>query len=212
MTKTIMAIDEASRNIDWEEVERKISIICRKFNNIEVRHKDDLAQELRIHAYYYSDDYYDLHRKAVDYWRSLTRKVYPELPFLELQDGATTEFEDTKVVDIKVDYDNTVRLIKFELTRGPYQTKAQQALDELALKVLDVITEDIDGKAVCDETYIDYGTNKYRNGRVSIMYLCNRFPDVDYKRFGNAMKRLEEIAEGLISMGKITPDVTNILF
>lgn len=211
MVKSIMPIDESKRNIDWDEVDKKISIICRKFNNIEERHKDDLKQELLIHAYYISDDYYDLHRKAVDFWRSLQRKIYPELPFLELQDGDDTDFEDPHHVDTCMDYESSLYNIKRELTRGPYQTKSQEELDKLALKVLDVIIEDIDGSTICKETYEIYDTNKYRNGRISIMYLCKRFPDVDYKRFTNAMKRLEEVATALIAMGKITPDVNDLL-
>ena len=62
MNKFLEPIDENERNIDWEDVETKISIICRKFDNISSRYQDDLAQELRIHASYISDDYYDLQR------------------------------------------------------------------------------------------------------------------------------------------------------
>ena len=50
-------------NFDWEDVENKIGIICYRFENLKPWH-EDLAQELRIHAYYVSRNYYDLYRKG----------------------------------------------------------------------------------------------------------------------------------------------------
>ena len=70
-------------NFDWKEVEDKISIICRKFENLGPWH-EDLAQELRVHAYYVSNNYYDLYRKAIDFWRKVQTKQSPEVPYFDL--------------------------------------------------------------------------------------------------------------------------------
>lgn len=199
MNMNIKPIDESKRNIDWEEVETKISIICRKFSNIEERYKDDLAQELRIHAFYYSDDYYDLHRKAVDFWRVMTRRVYPEIPFIDLEIMAGAD----RIRDDDLDYKDTLEKIKRELTRGPYKNVREKELDDISLRILDIIVEDIDGTTVTRESLVEYTSSKYHNGRINLSYLDMRMPEINYKRLVKAAKRLEEIVTALQEMGKI---------
>lgn len=187
------------RNIDWNDVETKISIICRKFNNIDYRYLDDLAQELRIHAYYYSDDYYDLQRKAIDFWRTLTRKVYPEVPYLDLEILAGEYFPNESTIV----YKDIVGKIRKELLSKDFKSSREIELDEIANKVLDIIIEDIDGSTLCKDSYCEYISSKYHNGRISISYLDLRLKDVNYKRLVKAVKRLEEIVNGLRDMGLI---------
>lgn len=193
---------EISRNIDWEDVENKISIICRKFSNIDNRFKDDLAQELRIHAYYVSDDYYDLQRKAIDFWRTLTRKVFPEIPYIDLELTAGS----MKFNDSEISYQETVKAIRIELSKREYETTNEAKIDDLALKILDIIIEDIDGSTLSKETYEadkNISIYKYRNGKINISYLDLRFPEINYKTVSKALSRLREVIEGLSEMGKI---------
>lgn len=190
------------RKIDWEDVENKVSIICRKFSNIDNRYQDDLAQELRIHAYYVSDDYYDLQRKAIDYWRTLTRRVYPEVPYidLELMAGADSPSDGTMY------YESTVKAIRKELNRKVYDSKTDSLINGLALKILDILIEDIDGSTLTKESIKadkEIGIHKYRNGKINISYLDLRFPDVNYKTITKAVNRLKEVITGLEEMGSI---------
>lgn len=191
-----------NRNIDWDDVENKISIICRKFSNIDNRFKDDLAQELRIHAYYYSDDYYDLQRKAIDYWRTLTRRVYPEIPYIDLE---LTAGEDTSDPTSDIYYESTVKTIKKELLSDVYESKSDINLNNLALKILDIILEDFDGNVSKDVDDIDskIKLHKYRNGKINLSYIDIRLPDVNYKMISKAFNRLKEVAQGLKEMGLI---------
>lgn len=194
--------EDVVRNIDWEDVENKISIICRKFSNIDNRFKDDLAQELRIHAYYVSDDYYDLQRKAIDFWRTLTRRVFPEIPYIDLElTAGSLNFNDSNI-----SYQETVKAVRDELSRREYETANEGKIDDLALKILDIIIEDIDGSTINKETYeaeVNISLHKYRNGKINISYLDLRFPDINYKTVTKAVNRLREVIEGLIDMGKI---------
>lgn len=189
MRKVINMIDETERNIDWEDVERKISIIVYKFNNINPSYREDLAQELRIHAYYFSDDYYDLYRAAVDYWRRLTRKEYPEVPFIDL-DLMSSNFHEFDNVDGT--YESIVVSIRKELNKEYGKNIKQKDLDKIANLILDVICEDIEGNS---NKFNDEGTtvSMYYSGRINITYLDQLFPDIHYKRLQKALKRIEAI-------------------
>ena len=198
MNKTIKSVNESERKIDWEDVNKKISIICRKFSNIDMRYRDDLEQELRIHAYYYSDDYYDLQRKAIDFWRTLTRNVYPEVPFIDLE--LVGGFCKDRELE-NLNYKSTLNLIKNSLsTESPSSNKD---LDSIALKVLDIIVEDIDGSTVCKETYKDFGCHKYRNGKINVSYLDLRFGNISYKKLARAVSRLSNVIRDLKDTGRI---------
>ena len=53
--------------IDWEDVERKVQIISRRFSTtIDWKYREDLEQELRLFAWTTSSNYYDKYRRAVD--------------------------------------------------------------------------------------------------------------------------------------------------
>lgn len=192
-------IDEQQRNIDWEEVKKKISILCRKFDNIDARYRDDLAQELLIHAYYVSDDYYDLQRRAIDFWREMTRKVYPEIPFIDMEIiGGTRESEELD----NLAYKETLAKIRRELQRGPWENVYAKELDEIASRILDIILEDIEGVPP-EEDEEEITITRYRAGRINCTYIDTRMPDVHYKRIRKGVKRLEEVLEGLMDMDKI---------
>lgn len=185
-----------NNNIDWEEVESKISLICYKFDNLERWH-EDLAQELRIHAYYVSDNYYDLYRKAIDFWRKIQTKQSPEIPYFDLEvlnpsceDNHSDQFEDM------------VKLMRIELSRPGYN-KWDSSMLELASKLLDIIVEDIDPKEGI-HGYIrrSKSQNIYINKRLNLSLISEEF-HVGYKRVIAAMKFLEDTVRGLALMKKI---------
>lgn len=184
--------------IDWDEVETKISIICRKFDNIPERLRDDLKQELRLYAYYKSDDYYHMQNRAVDFWRSLNRHIYPEVPFLDMELMNDEIFED----ETKVEYDEIVNKITTELN-VPGENVHEDRLNEVSKKILGVILDDIDERRKTNPLNEEYRSTKYINGRISLTYLSEVFPDIHYKRLQKGLKNLESILEGLGAMDKV---------
>lgn len=188
-----------NNNIDWKEVDEKISLICYKFSNLAPWH-DDLAQELRIHAYYVSDNYYDLYRKAIDFWRKLQTKQSPEIPYFDLElleDPSSPEKASTDQLDI------IVSLIRKELNREP-QNKWEGNKMDLAMKLLDLILNDIDPKKKSNNVIIKDTTNlnPYFNNRLNLSWASEETSS-SYKQVVIAMKMLEDIVRGLHSMKKI---------
>ena len=209
MRKGIKPINENERNINWEEVENKISIICRKFSNIEPRYMDDLAQELRIHAYYYSDDYYDLQRRAIDFWRTIQRKIMPEVPYFDLELIGGSKLEDYS----RVEFDGLVNVLKSELSKDPTSRRKnyEREIQTLAKNVLDIIISDI----IPDAPEVDIREGKdykpYINGRISCSYLWEVMGEdvgsVNYAHIRAAMKYIEKMIirlsdEGIIDIDK----------
>lgn len=181
---------ELSHEVDWDELEKKISIIVRKFSNIEDRYRDDLAQELRIHAFTKSDDFYDLQRKAIDFWRSIQRRIYPEIPFIDLElVGGSYKDKAEEIAE----FNDLLENIRRELSRGGSVTQVR--LNAISSDILDIILEDIqECRAEIDEL------NRYINGRINCTYLAKRLPNVHYKMIRKALKNLEEILSGLCRM------------
>jgi hypothetical protein len=195
MRSGLEPIDESERNIDWEEVEKKVSIILYKFNNISESYRDDLAQELRIHAYYFSDDYYDLYRCAIDYWRRLTRKEYPEIPFIDMEligGESSTDFQS-----VESNYKLYVDKLKESLLSEVNKSNRQIDLDKVSYLILKIICNDIDGTEV-DETLESSNLAKFYSGRISLSYLGEVLPSVNYKKLGRAVKRLEELMDNFL--------------
>lgn len=185
-----------NNNIDWKEVENKISLICYKFDNLSSWH-EDLAQELRIHAYYVSDDYYDLYRKAIDFWRKIQTKQSPEIPYFDL------EVLNNSYTDDHYDqFEDIIALIRKELSR-PGNNKWDNDMLELAGKLLDIIVADIDPKKVSHTIDIDKSSlTHYINHRLNLSWVSEE-TGIGYKRIVVAMKFLEDTVRGLASMQKI---------
>lgn len=185
-------------NIDWKEVEEKISLICYKFSNLASWH-DDLAQELRIHAYYVSDNYYDLYRKAIDFWRKIQTKQSPEIPYFDLEILGES-YTDKEALD---QFDNIVFLVRTELSRDP-QNKWDSDKMELAMRLLDIIIEDINPKKSRNNTGISNKSslNHYINQRLNLSWVAEE-TGVGYKKIVTAMKLLEDTVRGLHAMSKI---------
>lgn len=185
-----------NNNIDWKEVENKISLICYKFDNLSSWH-EDLAQELRIHAYYVSDDYYDLYRKAIDFWRKIQTKQSPEIPYFDL------EVLNNSYTDDHYDqFEDIIALIRKELSR-PGNNKWDNDMLELAGKLLDIIVADIDPKKVSHTIDTDKSSlNHYINHRLNLSWISEE-TGIGYKRIVVAMKFLEDTVRGLASMQKI---------
>ena len=185
-----------NNNIDWKEVEDKISLICYKFDNLSSWH-EDLAQELRIHAYYVSDDYYDLYRKAIDFWRKIQTKQSPEIPYFDL------EVLNNSYTDDHYDqFEDIIALIRKELSR-PGNNKWDNDMLELAGKLLDIIVADIDPKKVSHTIDTDKSSlTHYINHRLNLSWVSEE-TGIGYKRIVVAMKFLEDTVRGLASMHKI---------
>lgn len=184
-------------NIDWDEVETKISLICRKFDNLAPWH-EDLAQELRIHAYYYSDNYYDLYRKAIDFWRKIQTRHTPEIPYFDLEVlNLSTEQE------YDMQYSDIVNLVNKELER-PGLNKCDNEMLDVAKLLLQLILFDIDPKVTYPKDKMSGKStlNHYRGGRLNLSWVAEE-TNISYKRLISAMKFLEDTIRGLSAMGKI---------
>lgn len=204
MSKRIRPISEAERNINWEEVEHKIAIICNKFNNIESRYKDDLAQELRIHAFYISDDYYDLTRKAIDFWRTLQVRVIPEVPYFDLEILGGIKQDDTSVY-----FNEMVHKISDRLS-SEGSDKIDPEIKNLASEIFEVILDDLIDREpkVQVREYKKY--KPYHNQRISCSYLWEVMGEdvgsINYKKIRKAMKFLETVVKELALDGEIEID------
>lgn len=188
-----------NNNLDWKEVENKISLIRYKFDNLANWH-DDLAQELRIHAYYVSDNYYDLYRKAIDFWRKLQSKQSPEIPYFDLEILGGYYDNDSKVLDQSEDIISSIRT---ELNREPHN-KWERSRMELAEFLLDIILDDIAPQKVRIKTNIHGKSqlNHYVNKRLNLSWVAEE-TGIGYKRLVASMKLLEDIVMGLHAMHKI---------
>ena len=184
-----------NNNIDWQDVENKISLICYKFSNLS-RWQEDLAQELRIHAYYVSDDYYDLVRKAIDFWRKIQTHYTPETPYFDLD---ILGIPSKNAMDF-VAFDEMVALIKKELNRPGYNVCDQRMLN-LADKIFTIIVNDIDPHAKRN-VKSSSTTKHYHNQRLNLTWVSEEL-GVSYQLVSNAMKFLEATVLGLAAMGKI---------
>lgn len=183
-----------NNNIDWEEVEQKISLICYKFSNL-ASWREDLEQELRIHAYYVSDNYYDLYRKAIDFWRKIQTKQTPEIPYfdLELLGGY---YSDADMLDQS---ERMIDLIRKELKRKP-QNKWEENKMNIALKILDIIIGDIAPEKREEKIkYNKSSLNHYINERINLSWVAEE-TGYGYKQIVQAMKLLEDIVRGLHAM------------
>ena len=184
-----------NNNIDWKDVENKIAIICNKFSNL-ASWRDDLAQELRIHAYYVSDNYYDLYRKAIDFWRMIQTKQSPETAYYDLEvlnPSYSENYDDQHQVIVK--------LIREELSRYGY-TKWDEDKISVAKILLDVIISDIDEKSPPVLPNEKTQMNHYINHRLNLSWI-EKETGINYKRLVNAMKILEDIVQGLAMMRRI---------
>ena len=203
MSPNLSPISEEERNIDWNEVEYKIAIICNKFRtSVESRYRDDLAQELRIHAYYKSYDYYDLQRRAIDFWRSMKVNVMPEMPYFDLEflGGSKEEKEYTDI-----EFQSLVALIREELSKEVKSTYANE-VRELALQIFQIIVSDIDPNSdrLDIREWKDYAP--YFNSRISCSYLwevLGEHPgEYHYRKIRKAVKMIESVVRKLNDEGR----------
>ena len=185
------------RNIDWADVENKINIICCKFSNLSYCH-EDLAQELRIHAWYRSDNYYDLYRKAIDFWRKKQSKESPDIPYCDLDVLGELYVDEDPLSQVE----DIISLVRKELTRTP-QNKWEGNRMELALRLFDIILADIDPKKCNEITEMNKSNlNHYVNKRLNLSWVAEETGE-GYKQLVVAMKLLEDIIRGLATMHKI---------
>ena len=184
-----------NKNIDWEYVESKIAAICYKFDNLSPW-RDDLAQELRIHAYYVSDNYYDLYRKAIDFWRKIQSRQAPEIPYFDLEvlNLSTNEDMDDQC-------QNIIDLVRKELEK-PGKNKWEDDKLALAKNLLDIIASDIEEDDRPPVLKIKSDRNPYINQRLNLSLIADE-TGISYRRLSDSMKVLEDIVQGLAMMKKI---------
>lgn len=186
-----------NREINWEEVEIKVSVICNKFKNIRQDYIEDLAQELRIHAFHKSDDYYDLYRRAIDFWRSMKCKVSPEMPYFDMEifSEETEDQSDLPAYEI-------LAKINAELDNDGYLPKEQELI-RIIRKILDLLEEEVlKGRP---KGYKETKASAYFGGKLSITWICERTGE-PYKKVQNSMDMLQNIVRGLAALGRIEID------
>lgn len=180
--------------IDWEDVERKVQIISRRFSTtVDWKYREDLEQELRLFAWTTSSNYYDMYRRAVDYWRMLTRRVFPEVCVFEFDDnngqGGITE-------DKYNENDEFIRMIsKIREAIDEYQTtKHERADHDNCMKILDLI-EEIAAGTVKEEP-------KYTKGKLKLEWV-SQYCDIKYNRVQDAFWLLQNVIATLEHLGRI---------
>ena len=179
-------------SLDWEDVERKVQIISRKFSTtIDWKYREDLEQELRLFAWKKSSNYYDMYRRAVDYWRSLTRKVFPEVCVFEFDDnngqgGITEDKYDT-------DDEFLVMINKIREAIEDYQnTKHERTDHDNCMKILDLLERSIlNGEEI-----------HFTKGKVQISWVSEKM-DIPYNRVQDAMWLLQQVVTTLGHLGRI---------
>ena len=184
-----------NKNIDWDYVESKISAICYKFDNLASWH-EDLAQELRIHAYYVSDNYYDLYRKAIDFWRKIQTRQAPEIPYFDLEVLNLSTNDETD------DQSQTIVTLMREELAKPGKNKWEDDRIALARRLLDIIVADLADDDKVEKIEIKSNRNPYINQRLNLS-LVSEETGINYKRLVDSMKVLEDTIQGLALMKKI---------
>ena len=182
----------ADGTIDWEDVERKVQIISRRFSTtIDWKYREDMEQELRLFAWKKSSNYYDMYRRAVDYWRSLTRKVFPEVCVFEFDDnngqGGITE---DKYLE---DNDFMIMIKKIRDAIEDYQnTKKEQTDHDNCVKILNLIEASVIGGEELIMT----------KGKIKISWVSEKL-DIPYNKVQDALWLLQQVTTTLSHLHKI---------
>lgn len=184
----------ADGSIDWEDVERKVQIISNRFaTTIDWKYREDMEQELRLFAWQKSSNYWDMYRRAVDYFRTLTRKVYPEICVFEFDDnnGQGGVTEDKYLEDDN--FETILKKIREEINKfsdGKIETRER----DNSLKILDFIENYARGNHEEDI--------KFTKGKIQVTYLMEK-TGIDYSKIQEAYWFLQQVVKAMIAMGKI---------
>lgn len=180
--------------LDWEDVERKVQILSRRFaSTIDWKYREDLEQELRLFAWTTSSNYHDMYRRAVDYWRMLTRRVFPEVCVFEFDDnngqGGITEDRYNE------DEDFLKMISKIREAVDEYQNSKHELTDrENCMKILDLIEDIISGR-VKEEP-------KYTKGKLQVDWVA-QYLGIKYNRVQDAFWLLQHVVSALDHLGRI---------
>lgn len=180
--------------LDWADVENKVQIISRKFSTtIDWKYREDLEQELRLFAWQKSSNYYDMYRHAVDYWRMLTRRVFPEVCVFEFDDnngqGGITE-------DTYEEFDEFDRMIsKIREAVDEYQNSKKEQIDhDNCMKILSLIDDIVKGKE-SEEV-------KYTKGKLQVNWVSEKL-GIPYNRVQDALWLLQQVTAVLEHLNRI---------
>lgn len=182
--------------VDWQDIETKVQIISRKFSTtIDWKYREDLEQELRIFAWMVSSNYWNMYRKAVDYYRHLTRKVYPETAVYDF-----TFVDDKKSVEDEYDFsdgdrhfDELMMMLREQISGLADYKKNYDKYTRNALIVLDEIERYVKGK-------VEYDT-QYR-GRLNFTRLSENL-GISFKEVQDAYWVIKKVVAALVAMKKI---------
>ena len=178
-------------SLDWDDVETKVSIIMRRFSTtIDWKYLEDLGQELRIFAWSTSSNYWDMYRRAVDYWRTLTRRVFPEICVFEF-DESSESFEVTyqeKEEVHRVASEIRKALLDFD------RTEKEKRDSHNCLLIIDVIEKWALGEYDQDIPL--------RAGKIQKSWVSEKF-QIPYVHVQDALWLLDKITSALGILGKI---------
>ena len=163
--------------LDWADVENKVQIISRKFSTtIDWKYREDLEQELRLFAWQKSSNYYDMYRHAVDYWRMLTRRVFPEV--------CVFEFDE---------FDRMISKIREAVDE--YQNSKKEQIDhDNCMKILSLIDDIVKGKE-SEEV-------KYTKGKLQVNWVSEKL-GIPYNRVQDALWLLQQVTAVLEHLNRI---------
>lgn len=181
---------------DWEDVENKVQILSRKFaSTIDWRYREDLEQELRVYAWTTSTDYWNMYRKAVDFYRHLSCKYYGEtcvddFTFVDDQKSVEDEYEFSDSVK---EYLRVLEMIRKSISEMSDYKKNYDKYSENALRILDEIQKHVEGKVEYETVY---------RGRIKFSQLSEEL-DMNYKDVQDAFWLIKKVVAALVAMGKI---------
>lgn len=192
--------------LDWDDIERKVQLISRRFSNIDYKYCEDLEQELRLFALTTSSHYQHMYRKAIDYWRHLTAHVYPEVCIFDVEDNDGNKllvpeesYEDKVSTDVA---DKIMSLVHRELDRYA-QTKSEQETVEVCRAILEFVGYEVSELPNLHEKEVP--SRKYQQGHLSISWIADQ-TGYKYKKVQEAFNVLKEIIQTLVVMKKIVID------
>lgn len=199
-------------NLNYEEtLSRAQKLVYYDFkDSIPDRYKEDAVQELLLHAWKVGDNSWrTLSNACIDYYRVLCRKIYPSVPFVDMDMTmmAEKQLDDVQTVSLQL----TVKRI----AKGLRDYKCKNVYDEqnvlIAERILDIILEDIDeykkgekgnGNLELEITESEKVT-KYRFDGISRGYLERRLPDIHFKKIAKGKDVLKLVVKQLLDTHEI---------
>lgn len=195
-----LVVTSTENEIDWNDVEYKVRLISHRFSTtIDWRYREDLEQELRIFAWTKSTNYWDMYRRAVDFYRHLNRKYYGEtcVDDFTFVDDKESKFDNYEEKEEAEEYEKLFSLIRESVEGFSDYKKNYDKYSADALAVLAEIDRFLKGK-------VEYSTS-YKRGRIQFNQLSDNL-GISYKDVQNAIWLIKKVISALVAMKKISED------